>query len=96
MGLLRFWRRLRGRPRPLELIAMRLADMTVVHPDQDESRNCSKCGRQVAIYPSGQEVLRRHPDTVVICQVCAGPIDPSANLAPGALEEPFQSRRRNP
>lgn len=96
IGWLQYWRRLSRRLRPIELIVMRLADMTVLHPDQDESRLCSKCRRQVAIYPSGQEVLRRHPDAIIVCQVCAGPVDPSANLAPGALAEPFQSLEEEP
>jgi hypothetical protein len=86
----RFWRR-----KPRTLVVMRLDDMLLVHPDQDNSRNCSKCREPVGVYPSGQAVLARHPDTVITCQICAGPIDPSTPLAPGAREEPFQSRRRS-
>src|SRR5690348_14830419 len=88
-------RREEPRRRPLDLIVMRLADMSLVHPQQDNSRVCSKCGRQVGIYPSGQAVLARHPDTVITCNVCAGPeLAVNAILAPGALEEPFQSHKR--
>jgi hypothetical protein len=76
------------------LIAMRHADMLVVHPNQDNTRTCSQCGEQVGIYPSGQKILARHPDTIIKCQICAGAMSGPAILAPGALEEPFQSRRR--
>jgi hypothetical protein len=72
---------------------MRLADVLLVHPQQDNSRVCSKCGCQVGIYPSGQDILARHPDTIITCNHCAGPLA-SAVLAPGALEEPFQSHKR--
>ena len=81
------------RKQPITLIAMRLADMLLVHPQQDNSRVCSKCGHQVGIYPSGQTVLAGEPNAVITCLVCAGPQDRMA-LAPGALEEPFQSQRR--
>jgi hypothetical protein len=73
---------------------MRLADMLLVHPQQDNSRVCSKCGEPVGIYPSGQAVLRGAPDTVITCNHCAGPLPSAVFLAPGALEEPFQSHKR--
>lgn len=81
----------RTRPTP-QLIVMRLADMVVVHPDQIEAQ-CSKCGETVAVYPSGQEVMRRFPDVELICQVCKTPGE-GARLAPGAEHEPFQSKRK--
>jgi hypothetical protein len=93
MSWLRLWRK-EPRQKPIDLIVMRLADMYLVHPQQDNSRVCSQCGEAVGIYPSGQAILARHPDTVITCSVCAGPMDPSTALAPGALEEPFQSQRR--
>lgn len=74
------------------LVCMRLADMAVVHPQQDNSRKCSRCVHQVGIYPSGQSVLDRHPDMVIVCQICAEttPFDIGV-LAPGADRELFES-----
>jgi hypothetical protein len=86
-------RRKEPRLRPIDLVVMRLADMLLVHPQQDNSRVCSRCGDQVGIYPSGQDILARHPDTIITCSACAGPLGPAV-LAPGALEEPFQSHKR--
>jgi hypothetical protein len=74
------------------LVVMRLADMTRVHPAQDNSRVCSRCGERVGLYPSGQRVLRARPQTQIVCHVCIlkdrreGDI---GVLAPGALEEFF-------
>jgi hypothetical protein len=53
------------------LVVMRLADMGRVHPGQDNSRVCSKCGERVGIYPSGQRALRNFPAMPVVCFVCA-------------------------
>ena len=75
-----------------ELIVMRLADMKVVHPDQITGK-CATCGHAVGIYPSGQNVIKQHPDTKLTCQVCKTPGRLSA-LAPGAELEPFQSVRK--
>ena len=75
-----------------ELIVMRLADMTRVHPDQI-IRKCTKCRHKVAVYPSGQEVMRHYPDVQLICQVCKTP-GSNALLAPGAAFEPFQSVKK--
>jgi hypothetical protein len=68
-----------------ELVAMRLANMARVHPAQDNSRACSKCGRQVGIYPSGQRALRHNPKIKIVCEVCAlagPPFDVSISAAP--------------
>jgi hypothetical protein len=78
----------------IELTVMRLADMTRIHPDQITS-TCHGCGHVVAIYPSGQQIMKRHPDTRLICQVCKTP-DPDTPLAPGAELEPFQSVKKGP
>jgi hypothetical protein len=56
-----------------ELVVMRLINMTVVHPQQDNSRRCSKCLHQVGIYPSGQAALRRYPDMPIVCTECTTP-----------------------
>lgn len=76
-----------------ELIVMRLADMKRVHPKQIEAR-CSKCNEIVGVYPSGQQVMRDYPAVVLVCQVCRKPAAVSI-LAPGALEEPFQSSKKS-
>jgi hypothetical protein len=85
-----FWRRwfLRRRTH----VCMRLADMTLVHPDQIE-RQCYRCGHTVGVYPSGQQVLAEFdPRIDIVCQCCAD--STSGQLAPGALAEPSQSVRR--
>ena len=56
---------------PTELVTMRLKDMTRVHPAQDDTKVCSKCGAPVGIYPSGQRALRNNPAIKIVCSVCA-------------------------
>jgi hypothetical protein len=75
-----------------DMIVMRLADMKRVHPDQIEAR-CAKCNEMVAVYPSGQKAMRLIPDIRLVCQVCRDPADVTV-LAPGALQEPSQSQRK--
>lgn len=71
------------------LIAMRLADMRRVHPEQVVGR-CADCGHEVGIYPSGQNALKTYPGMRVVCQICHPP-GTRSELAPGALLEPLQS-----
>lgn len=78
-----------------QLIVMRLADMTRVHPRQDNTRVCDQCGHMVGIYPSGQHILRADPTIPVICNRCHDPLGAFMVLAPGATEEPFESVRKN-
>jgi hypothetical protein len=74
------------------LICMRHADMMRVHPGQDNTRFCSKCGARVGIYPSGQRALVRDPTLSIVCHVCAiHEGDAPTALAPGALMEGFES-----
>jgi hypothetical protein len=60
-----------------ELLVMRLCDMGRIHPQQDNSHKCSRCGFQVGIYPSGQEHIKKHPNIRIVCTICAdaGPPD---------------------
>jgi hypothetical protein len=77
-----------------QLIVMRLADMHRGHPAQDNSKTCSKCNRQVGIYPSGQKVLLAQPSVEIVCNVCAEAARDSFDVAmsaPGALAEPAES-----
>jgi hypothetical protein len=71
------------------LIVMRLAEMRRVHPRMITAR-CDKCHEAVGIYPSGQGVLARAPQTLVLCSVCHTP-SPHATMAPGAEVEPSES-----
>lgn len=75
-----------------KLIVMRLRDMKRVHPQMRSEFNCSKCGEQVGIYPSGQSVIQSNgrENVEIVCGVCNGPALLGA-LAPGALQEPFES-----
>jgi hypothetical protein len=73
-----------------DLIVMRLADMKRVHPDQITAR-CAICQHEVAVYPSGQRMMKHYPGGVrLTCQVCKEPADISV-LAPGAEFERLQS-----
>jgi hypothetical protein len=83
----------------MALIVMRLAEMHRVHPRQDDSRVCSKCGERVGIFPSGQAVLQRDPTTQIFCHICyvngEAPAD-IETMAPGAegeLSESVPARR---
>jgi hypothetical protein len=76
----------------MALIVVRLAEMHRVHPQQDNSRVCAECGKQVGIYPSGQAMLKADPSLLVICSHCfeATPKDITV-LAPGAVDELLES-----
>jgi hypothetical protein len=54
-----------------ELLVMRLVDMGRIHPGQDNSHKCSRCGYQVGIYPSGQDFLRKNDTARIVCTICA-------------------------
>jgi hypothetical protein len=58
---------------PTILVAMRLADMRVVHPAQDNTRSCDQCRQVVGIYPSGQKALKRWPAMKIRCARCVKP-----------------------
>ena len=66
---------------------MRLKDMWKVHPNQDSSRVCSKCGEAVGIYPSGQRVLQENPQAKIICAPCAKPQPSDESYPAGSLDE---------
>ena len=57
-----------------ELIVMRLGDMFIQHPHQDNSRVCDLCGATVGIYPDGQDFIKKHGKEHVKlhCQRCVG------------------------
>jgi hypothetical protein len=75
------------------LIVMRLKDMTRVHPQQIEAE-CARCHALVAVYPSGQNIMKRYPGHIeLVCQICR-PADGTQILAPGAELEPFESKRK--
>jgi hypothetical protein len=81
---------------PYKLTVMRLADMRNIHPRQDDSRVCATCHHPVGIYPSGQAVLEVYPDTQIECSVCNEkmPSEGPMFLAPGALDEAFETRKK--
>jgi hypothetical protein len=65
------------------LVVMRLTDMHRIHPHQDNSKVCSRCGHSVGIYPSGQTQLGRNPQLEIVCHVCC-----AADMQPDDLTEP--------
>lgn len=91
MGFWSFWRR----PRVSLHVAL-LQDMAVVHPQMDDTQDCSRCQRPVGIYPSGLAIIRKFGRARVdlICARCELP-PIGAALAPGAAMEPFQSVRNH-
>jgi hypothetical protein len=44
--------------------------MVKMHPQQDDTHKCSKCGHPVGIYPSGQRALKRWPNIAIMCAPC--------------------------
>jgi hypothetical protein len=81
----------------LLLIVMRQADMAVVHPRQDDTRVCARCGEPVSIFPSGQAVLAAAPDAEIVCGVCyerGDSTDDVKTLAPGSMRDWFESVKR--
>lgn len=68
------------------LVCMRLVDMARIHPAQDNSHVCLKCGERVGIYPTGQIALQEHPEASIICAPCA-----KAQAASGAVAVPAGS-----
>lgn len=75
------------------LVAMRLANMMIGHPDMTTDHRCSRCGAVLGLYPSGQRVLAKYGKRVdLVCHVCHGP--PVNGIpAPGAVREMRESRR---
>jgi hypothetical protein len=57
--------------RPDALVTMRLAEMARMHPAQDDTHVCSRCGHPVGVYPSGQAALRKWPEMKILCSHCA-------------------------
>jgi hypothetical protein len=83
----------------IALVTMRLKDMWKVHPDQDNSRVCSKCGQPVGVYPSGQRVLQENPQAKIICNVCVDHKPGDENYPAGPISdimrEISESQRRS-
>jgi hypothetical protein len=81
--------------RPEALVTMRIADMTRMHPAQDDSRVCGECGHPVGLYPSSQAALRRWPEMKIICAVCAVKRPPSEidNIAAADFDVIMQESR---
>ena len=79
------------RRRQYTLVAMRLANMLVGHPNMTTGL-CSRCGEVLGVYPSGQRVLARYGKRVdLVCEVCHGPVG-DAQPAPGAARELGESQ----
>lgn len=79
---------------PNALVCTRLVDMHVVHPDQIE-RPCSKCGKLVGVYPTGQRALERYPKMKIICAPCTAHV-PYADIqaqSAGDISEILQEMR---
>lgn len=83
----------KAKPQGVVLVAMRLADMTRMHPRQDDSRSCLKCGERVGIYPSGQAALQRYPGAIVMCVQCAKAEPAGENEPAGSWEDIRQESR---
>lgn len=83
--------------KPVEMLVMRLADMTRVHPQQITA-TCSLCGHEVGVYPSGQRMMRQMPELRLVCSVCSDSRGRAVInvLAPGAAIEPFETEAFQP
>ena len=78
----------------VQLVCMRLADMTVTHPDQI-TNPCFKCGHNVGVYPSGQKVLKQHPNAQTICVRCAKPKAFAIGAPAAETREEYEAERRD-
>ena len=78
----------------IELICMRLADMTVTHPDQITAA-CHRCGHNVGVYPSGQKVLKQHPGARTVCVRCAKPKAFAIGVPAAETREELDAERRD-
>lgn len=56
---------------PSALVCTRLMSMRRMHPAQDNSHACSRCGERVGVYPSGMRALQANPGMEIICMPCA-------------------------
>ena len=74
-----------------ELLVMRLADMGRIHPQQDNTRFCSKCNERVGVYPTGQAWMKKNPRTKLICSVCVDKNYDGRTVAP--MSEMMRERR---
>ena len=100
----RLLRLLRAVTKPMPdycLVVMRLTDMHVVHPGQDNTRSCSQCGHIVGIYPSGQKALKRYPQAKIVCARCVEPgafdvTQPAAENVAEYVAEKLASRPPRP
>ena len=82
---------------PDAMVTMRIADMTRMHPAQDDSHVCGECGHRVGLYPSGQAALRKYPTMKVICSVCATkrPPEEIENMPAGDFETIMREKRES-
>jgi hypothetical protein len=80
---------------PEALVTMRIADMTRMHPAQDDSHVCGECGHPVGLYPSGQAALRKYPAMKILCSVCAitRPAGEIENIAAADFETIMEESR---
>ena len=79
---------------PRELVCMRLAEMTVVHPDQ-QWELCYNCHHTVGVYPSGQKALGRYPNIKIICIHCAKPDDYDIAIPAAETQEEYEQEKRD-
>ena len=82
---------------PAILVCTRLADMTVMHPDQGWEL-CSKCQHTVGVYPTGKRALARYPNMKIVCVTCAsmGAISPNDEVSPaGSPDEILREMRES-
>lgn len=82
-----------NRGREIVLVAMRLAEMTRMHPRQSNEHQCSKCGERVGIYPSGQAAIADNPRIKIICSRCAEAEPVAENEPAGSWDEIAQEAK---
>lgn len=74
----------------VEIVCTRLIDMVRHHPQQDNTKACSRCGSVVGMYPTGQRALAEHPEAVLVCLQCAveePDVEGTIDIAAGSFEE---------
>jgi hypothetical protein len=76
------------------LVCMRLAEMSVVHPDQSWEL-CSMCQHTVGVYPSGQKAMKHWPNMKIVCSRCASPDDFDISIPAAETREEFLAEKRD-
>jgi len=58
------------KPKPPVFLICAPADAARIVPRSIFGKFCVKCGQELMVAPSGQSLLQRHPDAIILCGSC--------------------------